>query len=286
MTTAPTQKQIVITGASDGLGAESASQLAAQGHNLVLSGRNPDKLAAVVARVQNESPDVEVRSFTADFADLDDVRALAGSVLDACPRIDVLLNNAGTIFMKRSVTAQGYESTFAVNHLAPFLLTELLLDRVVASGPARIVNTASTMHYRGKIDFDDLGYERGYSGMAAYGRSKLATVLATRELATRLAGSGVTVNALHPGAVATSIYSVGPAPVAATVKALAGLVMMSATAGGKTLTHLATGADVEGQTGRYFEKHKEKAPSKIAQDADTGTRLVEVSRDLVGLPGQ
>jgi NAD(P)-dependent dehydrogenase (short-subunit alcohol dehydrogenase family) len=286
VTTAPAQKQIVITGASDGLGAESASQLAAQGHNLLLSGRNPEKLAAVVARIQKESPGVEVRSFVCDFADLDAVRGLAAHVLETCPRIDILLNNAGTIFMKRSLTAQGYESTFAVNHLAPFLLTELLLDRVIASGPGRIVNTASTMHYRGKLDFDDLGYEHGYSGMQAYGRSKLATVLYTRELAERLEGTGVTANALHPGAVATSIYAVGPAPVASTVKALAGLVMMSAAAGGQTLTHLATGADVEGQTGRYFEKHKEKAPSKIAQDAAIGTRLDAVSRDLVGLPVQ
>jgi retinol dehydrogenase-14 len=277
-------KTIVITGASDGLGAESATQLAAQGHALLLSGRNPEKLAGVVARIEQESPEVEVRSFACDFADLDAVRGLAAHVLETCPQVDVLLNKAGTIFMKRSVTAQGYESTFAVNHLAPFLLTELLLDRLTSSGPGRIVNTASTMHYRGNLDFDDLGYERGgYSGMKAYGRSKLATVLHTRELATRLEGTGVTANALHPGAVATSIYAVGPAPVAAAVRAAAGLVMMSAAAGGETLTHLATGADVEGQTGRYFEKHKEKTPSKIAQDAATGARLDEVSRQLVGL---
>lgn len=278
------RKQIVMTGASDGLGAESASQLAAQGHDLLLSGRNPEKLAGVVSRVQQESPGVEVRSYACDFADLDAVRGLAAHVLETCPRIDVLLNNAGTIFLTRSVTAQGYESTFAVNHLAPFLLTELLVDRVVASGPGRIVNTASTMHYRGKLDFDDMGYENGsYSGMGAYGRSKLATVLYSRELAGRLDGSGVTVNSLHPGAVATSIYNVGPAPVAAVVRGAAGLVMMSAAAGGRTLTHLATGADVQGLTGRYFEKHKEKAPSRLAQDATTGARLDAFSRTLVGL---
>lgn len=274
----------MITGASDGLGAESASQLAAQGHHLLLSGRSPEKLAGVVARIRQESPDVEVRSYACDYADLDAVRGLAAHILETCPKVDVLLNNAGTIFMKRSVTAQGYESTFAVNHLAPFLLTELVLDRVVASGPGRIVNTASTMHYRGKLDFDDLGYERGgYGGMSAYGRSKLATVLYSRELAARLEGTGVTVNSLHPGAVATSIYAVGPPAVSSVVQGSARLFMMSAAAGGKTLTHLATGAGVEGLTGRYFEKRKEKTPSKIAQDAATGARLDAVSRELVGL---
>jgi len=237
----------------------------------------------VVARIRAESPDVEVNSFACDFADLDAVRRLAEQVLEACPRIDVLLNNAGTIFMKKSATAQGYESTFAVNHLAPFLLTELLVDRVVASGPGRIVNTASTMHYRGSVDFDDLGYEHGYSGMKAYGRSKLATVAATRELAARLDGTGVTVNALHPGAVATSIYAVGPAPVASVVKGLAGLVMMSAAKGGATLTRLATADDVAGLTGGYYEKHKLKQPAKPAQDPTFVAELDRVSRELVGL---
>ncbi|MCZ4498452.1 MAG: family NAD(P)-dependent oxidoreductase [Marmoricola sp.] len=281
MSSAP--KKIVLTGASDGLGAESASQLAAQGHDLVLSGRNPEKLAGVVARIRAESPSVEVTSFACDFADLDAVRRLAGEVLDACPRIDVLLNNAGTIFMKRSTTAQGYESTFAVNHLAPFLLTELLLERVTSSGPGRIVNTASTMHYRGKLDFSDLGYDNGYSGMKAYGRSKLATVAASRELATRLEGTGVTVNSLHPGAVATSIYAVGPAPVAGVVKGLAGLVMMSAAQGGATLTRLATGDDVAGLTGGYYEKTKLKQPAKPAQDPAFVAELDRVSREMVGL---
>jgi NAD(P)-dependent dehydrogenase (short-subunit alcohol dehydrogenase family) len=283
MSTAPAPQQIVMTGASDGLGAESASQLAAQGHDLVLSGRNPAKLAAVVERIRRESPGVQVRSFAADFADLDAVRRLADEVLEACPRIDVLLNNAGTIFMKRSVTAQGYESTFAVNHLAPFLFTELLVDRVTASGPGRIVNTASTMHYRGSIDFADLAYDNGYSGMKAYGRSKLATVMYTRDLATRLEGTGVTVNALHPGAVATSIYAVGPAPVASAVKGLAGLVMMSAAKGGETLTHLATGSDVADVTGTYFEKWKSKTPSKRALDDAAVKQLDQVSREMVKL---
>jgi len=281
--TAQNQKTIVITGASDGIGLESASQLAAQGHHLVLVGRNPAKLAAAVERVTTETPTVPVESFVCDFAVLADVRKLATDLLAAYPRIDVLMNNAGTVYDKRTLTVDGYESTFAVNHLAPFLLTELLLDRIIASGSARIVTTSSVGHYRGTMDFDDLGFERGYQIMRAYGRSKLANVLYTRSLTHRLAGSGVTANCLHPGAVATNIWSGAPAiakPILAVAKKL---FMVSPAEGGATLTYLATNAEVEGRTGGYYEKNRIKEPSELAQDEEISQRLVQVSREMVGL---
>lgn len=279
-----TTRTIVITGASDGIGLEWASQLAAQAHHLVLVGRNPEKLAAAVARVQHESPHARVDSHACDFGELDQVRQLAADLLASYPRIDVLVNNAGGAHDRRTVTPDGHETTFAVNHLATFLLTELLLDRLVASAPARIVTTASVGHFQGTLDFADLGYERDYRIMRAYSRSKLANVLYTRDLAARLEGTGVTANCLHPGTVATNIWSGAPRylqPVLGLAKRLA---MISPAEGGATLTYLATNADVEGRTGGYYAKNQLTEPSALAQDAVVARRLTEVSRTLVGLP--
>lgn len=276
-------KTIVVTGASDGIGLEAASQLAQQGHHLVLVGRNPTKLAAAVKRLAAESPDAPVESFACDFAVLDSVRALAEKLLAAYPRIDVLVSNAGTVYDKRTLTADGYEATFAVNHLAGFLLVELLRDRIVESAPARIVITASDGHYPGTLDFDDLGLERGYSIMRAYSRSKLANVLHARELARQLADTGVTVTTLHPGAVRTRIWSGAPW-FARPVLAVAKLFMVSPHDGGARLVQLATGDDVEGVTGQYFESGRTKPPSELARDDALARRLYDESRRLVGLP--
>jgi NAD(P)-dependent dehydrogenase (short-subunit alcohol dehydrogenase family) len=276
-------KTIIVTGASDGIGLESASQLAAQGHAVVLIGRSPAKVAAAEKRIRAESPDVPVESMTCDFAELANVRELATGLLDRHPRIDVLVSNAGTVFDKRTVTADGHEATFAVNHLGGFLLTELLRDRLVQSAPSRIVITSSVGHYRGKLDFDDLGLEHGYQIMRAYDRSKLANVLYTRALAAQLDGTGVTVNALHPGAVATNIWSGAPAfarPVLAVAKRVA---MISPAKGGQALTYLATSPEVEGHTGGYYEKNQLKAPSELARDDALARRLYDESRLLVGL---
>lgn len=276
-------KTIVVTGASDGIGLECASQLAAQGHHLVLVGRTSEKLAAAVTRILAESPGARVDSFVCDFAVLADVRRLAGDLLEAYPRIDVLVNNAGSANDKRTLTVDGYETTFAVNHLATFLLTELLLDRLVGTGAARIVTTASVGHYQGTMDFDDLGYEQGYRIMRAYSRSKLANVLYTRDLAARLAGTGVTANCLHPGAVATNIWSGAPRylqPVLAVAKRLA---MITPAEGGAALTYLAADPAVEGCTGGYYAKNQLTEPSELAQDDAVARRLTEVSRTLVGL---
>jgi retinol dehydrogenase-14 len=279
----PVQKTIVITGASDGIGLEAASQLARQGHHVVMVGRNPSKVTAAWKRIRHESPDVPVESFVCDFASQAAVRELAGELLAAYPRIDVLVNNAGTVFDKRRLTDDGIESTFAVNHLAGFLLTELLLERVEESAPARIVITSSVGHFSGTMDFDDLGFERGYQIMRAYGRSKLANVLHTRHLAARLEGTGVTVNCLHPGAVASNIWSGAPwfaRPVLAIGKRL---FMVSTATGGERIAYLATSPDVEGRTGGYYVQDKLAEPAALARDDAVAERLDQVSRELVGL---
>ena len=276
-------KTIVVTGASDGIGLESASQLAAQGNAVVLVGRSPAKVAAAEKRIRAESPDVPVESVTCDFAELTNVRELAAGLLDRHPRIDVLVSNAGTVFDKRTVTVDGHEATLAVNHLGGFLLTELLRDRLVQSAPGRIVITSSVGHYRGKLDFDDLGFEHGYQIMRAYDRSKLANVLHTRVLAAQLEGTGVTVNAVHPGAVATNIWSGAPAfarPVLAVAKRVA---MISPAKGGQALTYLATSPEVEGRTGGYYEKNRLKTPAALARDDALAQRLYDESRRMVGL---
>src|SRR2546425_1076946 len=203
-------KTVVITGATSGIGLEAAVALAREGARVVLVGRNPGKTAAAVAEVRKRSGSAAVESLLCDFSSQESIRKLAGDLRARCERIDVLVNNAGGVYPRRTLTGDRIESTFAVNHLGYFLLTNLLTDLLVKSAPARIVNVASAAHYRGTLDLDDLGFERGYQLMKAYSRSKLANVLFTRELARRLSGKGVTVNALHPGTVATGMWNAAP----------------------------------------------------------------------------
>ena len=215
-------------------------------------------------------------SLLCDFAEQAAVRRLAEELLRTCPRIDVLVNNAGTVFSRRTVTADGIEATFAVNHLAGFLLTELLLDRLVESAPARIVFTSSDGHYSGTLDLDDLGFERGYSIMRAYSRSKLANVLTARELARRLEGTGVTVTSLHPGAIATNIWSGAPW-FARPVLALAKRRMESPEVGGSRLAYLAASPEVEGSTGGYYAR--QPAARAVALRAGRRPRRAAVRRE-------
>lgn len=272
------QKTIVITGASDGIGLEAASQLARRGHHLVLVGRNREKTAVALERVRRDDPSAV--SYLVDMGDLASVRELAGALTTDLPVIDVLCNNAGTVFAKRELTSDGFEATFAVNHLGPFLLTELLRERLAADG--RVVNTASVGHYRGTMDFDDLGFERGYQIMRAYGRSKLANVLYTRELARQFTGTEMTANALHPGAVATNIWSGAPA-FAKPVLTIAKRFMVTPADGGARIAYLADSPEVAGLSGGYYEKDRLKKPSALALDDAVADRLYVESRRMVGL---
>jgi len=277
-------KTVLITGATSGIGLEAAVAMAGTGARTVIVGRNPDKTAAVLAQVKQRSGSEAVESLLCDFSSQAAIRALAGKVRERCPRLDVLINNAGTVFARRTLTEDGIEATFAVNHLGYFLLTRLLLDRLVASAPARIVNVASTEHYRGTLDFDDLGFERGYTIMKAYARSKLANVSFTRRLARDLEGTGVTANAVHPGVVATHIWDGAPAwtqPVFAIIKPL---FMSSPVEGAARITYLAASPEVAGISGCYFEKNRPRAPSELARDEALGERLWQESARLTGLP--
>jgi len=277
------QKTIVITGASDGIGLEAASQLARQGHHVALVGRTPAKVEAAWKRIRAESPDVPVETFLCDNTSLADVRGLAHELLAAYPRIDVLVNNAGTVFDKRTVTPDGIEATFQVNHLAGFLLTELLLDRIVASGPARIVTTSSIGHYSGTMDFDDLGFERGYQIMRAYGRSKLANVLHTRHLARRLEGTGVTATVLHPGVVRTAFGREDTGRLLRLMFPLVTPFMKTPEQGAATSIYLASSPEVAGATGAYFANRRPKRSSKLSYDLDLAGRLWDVSAELTGV---
>jgi len=276
-----TGKTILVTGATSGIGLEASVLFARKGATVVMVGRDGKKTESCVALVKERSGSQAVRSLLCDFTRQADIRKLAAEVLQTCPQIQVLVNNAGTVFPERTLTPDGIESTFAVNHLGYFLLTNLLLERIVQSAPARIVNVASQGHYRGTLDFDDLGFARGgYGVMAAYSRSKLGNVLFTNELARRLAGKGVTVNSLHPGAVATNIWSHGPRWAAPIIKYLLSWFFISAAKGGENLARLALAPELDGVTGKYFDQQNEKTASARALDEALAKKLWTASEEM------
>ncbi|MET0524762.1 MAG: SDR family oxidoreductase [Nocardioides sp.] len=275
-------RTILVTGATAGIGLESATQMGMEGHHLVLVGRSTEKLARAAEDVTAAGAS-SVETLVCDFGSLDAVRGLADDVLAAYDRLHVLVNNVGTVHADRTLTDEGIEATFAVNHLGPFLLTERLKDLLVASAPARVVFTSSVAQYRGTMDFDDLGFEHGYAIMKAYSRSKLANALYTRSLAAELADRGVTVNCLHPGTVATDIWDGAPWFARPALHLAKRLFMISPEEGGRTITFLATSPEVEGVTGEYFENNKVKRPADLALDDSVAARLREESARLVGI---
>jgi len=275
-------KIVLVTGASSGIGLEASATLARRGARVIMVARDRARGEAALAEVHKRSGSTGAELLLCDFGSQKDIRALADEVRARATKIDVLVNNAGSVSPKRQLTADGFEQTFAVNHLGYFLLTSLVLDLVVAAAPSRIVNVSSVGHRQGTLDFDDLHFERGYAIMKAYARSKLANVLFTRELARRLEGKQVTVNCLHPGAVATNIWSHAPA-IARPVLAVAKLFMVKPSEGGDRIVYLAASRDVEGKTGGYYEKNRLVRPSRLAQDDAVGQKLWDTSARMVGL---
>ena len=273
----------VVTGATSGMGKATAAALAAQGANVVVAGRNEPKAQGVVREIRSQTGNDAVHFLLADFGDLEQVRDLAAAFKERYARLDVLVNNAGAFFNARKVTAYGVEMTFLVNHLAPFLLTHLLLDPLLASAPARIVNVSSDGHRYGGMDFDDLSLKRFYFGMKAYGRSKLANILFTYELSRRLEGSGVTVNALHPGHVATDIWRSNFPVIGPLLKRMMGRAALTPERGADTAIYLASSPDVQGVTGKYFVKRQAVSSSSLSYDQEVARQLWEISAQITAL---
>jgi NAD(P)-dependent dehydrogenase (short-subunit alcohol dehydrogenase family) len=275
-------KVCVITGATDGIGKEAAYGLALQGAKLLIHGRDPDKGARAVVELIARSRNPAIEFLPADFASLADVRGLAAALMERTPHIDVLINNAGAMFVNRAVSKDGYELTFAVNHLAPFLLTRLLLNTLKRAPQARIVTTASGAHRGATLDFADLQATRKYAAMGAYGRSKLANILFTRALAKRLEGSTVTATCLHPGFVRTSIArDMGTIPRG--IFRLISSFVRSPHKGAQTLLYLASAEEVHGASGGYYFDCKLTQPAPAAQDDKAAEALWQVSEKLVGI---
>src|SRR5438445_10765105 len=279
-------KRVLVTGATNGIGLEAARSLARQGAKIVLVGRDAGKTARCLDDVRAGAPGAEASSLLCDFSRQSEVRRLADEALRRFDRLDVLVNNAGTVFKNRTLTEDGVEATFAVNHLGYFLLTQLLLERIVRSAPARIVNVASIGHRRATLNFDDLFYERGYFLMKAHGRSKLGNVLYTRLLARKLAATGVTVNSLHPGTVDTGIWSAAPAWTKPFIAILRRFAFISAEEGGRRIVQLVASPELSGTTGQYFENGRIVDPAPRARDDALARRLWQESERLTGLkPG-
>jgi NAD(P)-dependent dehydrogenase (short-subunit alcohol dehydrogenase family) len=274
-------KTVLITGGTGGIGKAAAIRLASMGARVGVTGRDGARGEEAAAEIRGASGNPAVDLFVADMSSQAEVRRLAADVLAAYPRIDVLLNNVGGFWSHRHVTADGLEHTFALNHLAPFLLTSLLSDRLIASAPARVVTVSSGAQGMGRIDFDDLMGERKYSGQRAYNQSKLANVMFTYELARRFEGTGVTATVLHPGMTNTAFSAEDPSRVFAPLVVVLRPFMKSPERGADTPVYLASSPDVEGVSGRYFANQAAKKSNAASYDAGVTGRLWQVSADLV-----
>ncbi len=270
----------MVTGATSGIGQATAAALAGRGAQVVLVSRDRGRgeaAAAELAAAGGPAPRLEV----ADLASMGQVRTLADR-LGALERIDVLINNAGFMAGQRRVTVDGFDEVFAVNHLAPFLLTNLLLGKLAAAGPARVITVTSDAHTAARLDLDDLQLEHGWQSWRAYANSKLANILFTRELARRLEGSAVTANCAHPGVVRTRFGREARLPMRAAVT-LARPFMLSPRRGARTVVYLATSPEVAGATGGYYVKSQRREPSPAARDGAAARRLWQLSEELTGL---
>ncbi|MBO9345042.1 MAG: SDR family oxidoreductase [Chloroflexi bacterium] len=276
-------KVCVVTGATAGIGRVSARRLAEMGATVIIISRNPAKCDEVVAEIRQRTNNPAVEAMPADLSALGQVRAVAQRLLDRYPRIDVLLNNAGAVFTSRQVSPDGIEMTWALNHLSYFLLTHLLLDALKAAPAARVINVSSDAHLMGRIYFDDVQFaRRPYRGFAAYSQSKLANVMHAYALARRLQGTNITVNALHPGAVATNFGKNNSGLLWQLVFQLFGRFAISPEEGAKTSVYLASSPEVAGVSGKYFYRCKPKSSSPLSYDQQAQERLWALSMEMVG----
>ena len=269
-------KTCLITGATNGIGRVTAVELARMGAELFLVYRNKARADETLAEVRNRTGNQNIHLLCADLGSQKQIRAAAAKFLATGKPLHVLINNAGLGNAKRLMTEDGFEMVFAVNHLAYFLLTMLLLDQIKKSSPARIVNVASEAHRFGTINFDDLGGERRYRTFGAYGQSKLANILFSYELARELAATGVTVNCLHPGAIASGLWT-NNGPLAQFIMKAGRFFLKTPEQGARTMIYLASSPDVEGITGKYYSNCREKTSSRESYDLNIAQQLWDVS---------
>ncbi len=275
-------KVIMVTGANAGIGKVTARELAKMGANVIMVARDRARGEAALAEVRAASGNPRVSLILADLSSMASIRQLAADFKAQHDQLHVLVNNAGALFLHRQESVDGLEMTFALNHIGYYLTTLLLLDVLKASAPARIVNVASVAHFSGKLDFADLQAKNKYTGFSAYSNSKLANVLFTYELARRLAGTGVTVNCLHPGYVGSN-FGKNNGPLARLIMTLGQLVALSVDKGAEPSIYLASSPELEGVTGKYFDKKRMAKSSAQSYDEATAQRLWEVSAELTGV---
>jgi NAD(P)-dependent dehydrogenase (short-subunit alcohol dehydrogenase family) len=276
-------KTIVVTGGTSGIGEVAAIRLAEQGARIVLIARDRARADTTLAKLNKANPAATHAVHLADLSSIAEMKRVAAEVAAAEPAIDVLINNAGAVFTSRQESVDGLEMTFAVNHMAYFVVTNILLPNLKATPGARIVSTASMAHSSGKIDFDDLQLRKSYSTFRAYGNSKLMNILFTRELARRLEGAGVTANCLHPGGVATRFGSNNSGFLAVVFKVAISIAGISPEKGARTIIHLASSPDVATISGEYFYKCKVIDPSAAAQSDEDAKRLWDASAKIAGV---
>jgi retinol dehydrogenase-14 len=278
------ERVCLVTGATSGIGRATAQKLASMGLSVVVHGRDPSVVDTVAAQIRASTGNEDVGALSADLASLESIRHAADRLLDEHDRLDVLINNAGVNLTGRRLTVDGFETTFAVNHLAPFLLTSLLLDLLERSAPSRVVNVTSTAFKRDRIDFADLQGERNWNGISAYAQSKLASVLFTYELARRLQGTGITANCVHPGMVRGTNLGHGERfPVAIRVLwALLRPLQKTPEEAAEASVYIATSPALEGVSGRFFIDKRERRTSEATYDRALAQRLWTISAELTG----
>jgi len=275
-------KTALITGGTSGIGKATAVALAAMGANVVVVGRNPERGEAAVEEIKAQSHSGSVELMLADLSVQAEVRGLAEEFLGSYDRLDVLANNAGLVQSNRTETPDGIETTLAINHLAPFLLTNLLIERLEHSSPSRVITVSSEAQRWGNMDFEDMQSRRKYRGFPVYGMTKLANIMFTFELTERLGGTGVSANCLHPGSVGTNFGQNNRGPMGLFFKTFKPF-MRSPEQGADTLIWLSFSPEVEGVSGKYFSDRKEIEAKKVAYDPAARRRLWEISEDLTGL---